>query len=197
MADLDKQTRTDGTSLVWVARLPFWRHRQLWQQLALALGLPLVLLLLFLLLLEWPPSVALLAVLGRVAFVVGGILLVLLALALLVVYAGGYQLEYHLDARGIGSRPHGKTARKNLWLNRSLIILGTLAGRPGAVGAGMLAQGHQREYVAWHQVARAQPNAQQHTITLYGRRQILMVIACEEDDYERVWEHVQDSMKNS
>lgn len=196
MTDADERTRVDQTSLVWVARLPFWQHRQLLQQLALALGLPLVFLLLFLLVLEWPPTVAMLAVLGRIALVVGGILLMLLVLALLVVYAGGYQLEYHLDARGIGSRPHGKTARKNQWLNRSLILLGTLAGRPGAVGAGMLAQGHQREYVTWHKVARAQPNPHQHTITLYGTRRIIMVIACEANDYQRVWEHVQAYTKN-
>ena len=177
-------------TLTWVARLPFWHHRQFLTQLALAFGIPLLLLLGLMVVLEWPPSAALLALLGRMVLIVGGILLVLLVVALLVMYAGGYWLEYHLDSQGISSRPHGKTARKNRWINRSLIVLGTLAGRPGAVGAGLLAQGHQREYVAWHRVARVQNNPRHHTIFLYGER-LLMVIACEARDYERVKAYIE------
>lgn len=187
-------THIESETLTWVARLPFWHHRQVLPQLALAFGLPLLFLLALMVVLEWPPSVALLALLGHIVLVVGGILLVLFVLGTSLVYAGGYWLEYHLDSKGIGSCPHGKTARKNRWVNRSLIIIGTLAGRPGAVGAGLLAQGHQREYVAWHDVSHAQSNPQHHTIALYGKRhskRLLMVVACDAEDYERVWQRVQ------
>lgn len=184
-------TNGDEETLTWVAKLPLWHHRQLWQQLALALGLPLLVLLGLMTVLEWPPSATMLRMLGRIVLVVGGILLFLVALGTYVVYAGGYWLEYELDAQGISSHPYGKTARKNNWINRSLIVLGSLTGRPGAVGAGLLAQGHQREYVAWHRVTRARTNSKHHIIYLYGKR-LLMVIGCEAADYERVLQCVKN-----
>ncbi|RMG24632.1 MAG: hypothetical protein D6724_05640 [Armatimonadetes bacterium] len=158
------------------------------QQLGLALGIPLVIVFLLLLALDWPPDVESLL---RSIKVVGGvgafIFFVLLPIALLVTFAGGYEMEYRLNERGIGGRTVGRTAKRNAIVNFLLI----LSGRPTAMGAGMAAQARQVEYVAWKDVQRVEADPKRRLITLKKGRWPLMVVACDEAHYDAVLQEAQ------
>lgn len=168
--------------LAWVAPFPIWRNRVVIQQLALVFVIPLLVLCAILAWILWPLDSEKLLLIGRILAITGGVFLALLVAGMAVVSAGGYEMEYRLNEQGIGGRPYGRTARKN-WLINVLLVL---SGRPTAMGAGMLAQSRQVEYVAWKDVDRLETDPRQRIIALYRGRRLLMVVACDDAHYEAV-----------
>jgi len=176
--------------LEWVAPFPIWHNRVVIQQLALVFIIPLLVLLAILVLILWPPDGEKLLLMGRIVAITGGIFLALLLAGTAVVSAGGYEMEYRVGEQGIGGRPHGRTARKNRLINLLLV----LSGRPSAMGAGMLAQSRQVEYVAWKDVGRIEADPRQRTIALYRGRRPLMVVACDDAHYEAVLQEARTAL---
>lgn len=175
-------TKDAPSHYCWVASRPILRDPLVLRQLGLVFIISLAVLLVIMAIIQWPWDQDTLRLLGGITLITGAIFLVLLPIGVAVIAAGGYQVEYRLDDEGIGGRPYGRTARKNAVVN----ILLVLSGQPWAMGAGMLAQSRQAEYAAWKDVDRVETDPRQRTITLYRVKRPLMVVACDEDHYERV-----------
>jgi hypothetical protein len=93
---------------------------------------------------------ALPTVLTIVAFTFGGIL----ALAVLVMalfFFNRMTLRFHLDSEGIKMATGDAKVRA---ANSAAIVLGVLAGKPGAVGAGLAGRSQERDSVKWSEVRR-------------------------------------------
>jgi hypothetical protein len=172
--------------LEWTARLNMLRSGLLMGQLGLALGIPIVLLGLLLIALDWPPDLSLLGSVLQVMGVVAGIFAALLAIVLGLVYRGGYDYHFVIDATGIRATTTGRTASTNRIVNTLLV----LSGRPSAAGAGMLAAGRQSEYVAWNDVSGFSVNERQRTITLKGGALPAMLVVCDAAHFPAVLEYV-------
>ncbi len=172
--------------LEWVSSLPFWHNPVVIQQLALVFVLPLVVLFGVLVLADWPLDAERLLFNSKIVLIVAAIFLVLM-IGVAVTFAGGYEMEYRLNDRGIGGRPYGRTSKKNAIVNFLLM----LSGRPTAMGAGMMAQARQVEYTAWKDVERVETDPQRRLITLKKGRRPLMVVACDEAHYDAVLQEAQ------
>lgn len=122
----------------------------------------------------------------RVAGLVAGIILVLLMIVLGLVYRGGYEYQYRIDAAGIRASTHGRTATTNHIVNVLLILVGGLS----ATGAGLMAASRQSQFIAWEQVTRIAVDERQRTITLLRGRRPLMLVACDAVRYPVVLEYV-------
>lgn len=170
----------------WTARLKMWRSGLLMGQLALVLGIPILLIGLLLIGLDWPPDMELLSSVLQVMAVVAAIFLVLLTLALGLIYRGGYDYHYIIDADGIRATTTGRTAQTNRIVNTLLM----LSGRPSAAGAGILAAARQDEYLAWSDVSAFSVDARQYTITLKSGPLPAMLVVCEAAQYSAVLEFV-------
>lgn len=189
MTKTRRESETEGTStpgarpsLEWDATLNLTRSRVVVRQLALAFGIPIIVLFILLLILGWPIDRKALQTALQIALIVAGIFAVLLLVVLTLVYRGGYQLRYTLNDGGIEGRPRGRTAATNTVAN----VLLMFSRRPGAVGAGLIAQSRQVECVAWDKVTGVDTDPNQRTITLLNGRRPLMVVACDEAHYEEV-----------
>jgi hypothetical protein len=170
----------------WTARLKMWRSSLVMGQLALVLGIPILLLGLLLIVLDWPPDIELISSVLQVMGIVAGIFLVLVTLALGLVYRGGYDYHYSINADGIRATTTGRTAKTNRIVNTLLM----LSGRPSAAGAGILAAARQDEYLAWSDVSAFSVDARQHTITLKSGPLPAMLVVCEAGQFSAVLEFV-------
>ena len=65
------------------------------------------------------------------------------AVAMLAVFGNRYMVRFLVDREGVGYESLSKRART---VNRAAIILGALAGSPGAMGAGLLASSQETGY---------------------------------------------------
>ncbi len=175
----------------WVARLPIWRNKVVVRQLAAVFVIPLLFLALVLAIVLWPPVGEQFLTLLKIVGITGGVYLVLMLLGTALIGLGGYEMVYRLDERGIGGRPHGRTAKRNRIINTLLM----LSGRPSAMGSGMLAQSRQAEYVAWRDVDRAEGDSKQRTVALYKGRRAVMVVACDEAHYATVLQRAQNATR--
>lgn len=170
----------------WTARLAMLRSRVLILQLSVALGIPMLCLGLFLIVLDWPPDrdliINVLSVLGGVF----AIMVVLLALALLLVYQGGYDYHYVIDAHGIRATTTGRTAKTNRVVNTLLM----LSGRPTEAGIGNLAAARQSEYLPWSEVSGFSVEANARIINLESGPLPSMIVACDAAHFAAVLEFI-------
>ncbi len=174
--------------LEWVAPMPFWHNTVVIQQLALVFVIPLVFLFGVLVVADWPLDAERWLFDGKIVLIAAAIFLVLMVIGVAVTFAGGYEVEYRTNDRGIGGRPRGRTAKKNALVNFLLM----LSGRPTAMGAGMMAQSRQVEYTAWKDVERVETDPRRRLITLKKGRRPLMVVACDEAHYDAVLQFAQN-----
>lgn len=78
----------------------------------------------------------------------------ILTLAVLVMglfFFNRMTLRYHLDAEGIKMATGDAKVRA---ASTAAIVLGTLAGKPGAVGAGLAGRSQERDSVQWSEIRR-------------------------------------------
>ena len=171
-----------AATMEWVGRLSILGNRAVMRQLILVCVIPLLLLGLLMTILTRPSNPAEWGAVGKVVLLTAAILLGLMAIAVLAIYGGGYEYRFRLDAEGIRCRPHGRTASKNRVINALL----RLSGNPTAVGAGMLAEARQQEYVAWREIDTVIADDRRRTLTLQRGRRPLMVVPCDEASYAAV-----------
>jgi hypothetical protein len=108
----------------------------------------------------------------------------------MALYRGYYEAEFVLNDRGALCRTQEKQARKNRAVNRLTVVLGLLSGRPAAVGAGMLAQARQSEYLEWGRIKKASFHPKGRTILLHGGFAETIALFCTEENYPEIEEFV-------
>lgn len=106
-----------------------------------------------------------LGVLGLFGAICAG-MIVLFVLVMLLFFGNRLEMAFRLDpdaAHALVASRRGRAA------NRAAVILGTLAGKPGVVGAGLLAQAQEHTRVDYARVRRARFSPSQRVISLGDR----------------------------
>ena len=116
------------------------------------------------------------------AAVAGGLWL-LGVLVMAVVFRGRYAVRYTLSDTGIRLETRSKAARV---ANRAVVVVGVLAGKPGAVGSGLIAQSQETQEVRWGGPLRVEASDADHVVTLRGPWRPLMVVQCTAGNYRDV-----------
>lgn len=170
----------------WRIRVPIFRSTLILKQLGLAIGLPFGIIAAVITL----PS-------GRSVYTLYALLLISLLLFLawlfvMLVYGGKYAVEYSADRGGVRCRTHAKQAKTNRIVNGLTVTLGLFAGRPSAVGAGLLAQSRQNEYLRWSQITKVKYKPKKSFILLRGGLAENMVLFCTSENYEKVVQFVME-----
>jgi len=75
-------------------------------------------------------------------------------------------------------------------LNRAAIVVGILAGKPGAAGAGLLAASQETGGIAWQDVRKVHEYPAQCVISLMNSWRVVLRLYCSPEDYPRVIELV-------
>jgi hypothetical protein len=135
----------EETLLAWDHRIRMLANPNLWRAFALVFGAPLMVL------------GAVLAVTAGwktgLTALVGGLVLfgaLWLIVGVIVDLMGGFRAHYAVTTRGLYFAS-GKGERRAA---QAASVIGLLAGKPGAAGAGLLAQSEQDAFIAWPDIAR-------------------------------------------
>jgi hypothetical protein len=128
---------------------------------------------------EWDAILPVFAVLG----LIGGALFGVGLLAMALVFRGKMRFRFTVSDELVGSELIDTTARA---VNRLTIVAGLLAGRPGAVGTGLIATSGEVTSLGWDGGFRATYDPRRRTITLRNGWRRLLVVYCTEQNYVAV-----------
>jgi hypothetical protein len=137
---------TEQLHLTWETRIRLLANPSIWNSMLLALGIPSVLLGLFLAFLAKRPEFILLVPLGALSILFGIFFLV----AVVIDLFGGFKVTFFLTTLGVRSVA-GKGAKA---ASTVAVLAGALAGKPGVVGAGILAESEQNVFIPWSAITK-------------------------------------------
>ena len=169
--------------LQWEIYVPIFRNRFFLRDAGLAIGIPFGIVVAFILI----------ASRGNVAgtdakYALGliGLLFLLSIILILIVYGGKYAPGFIVDEDGITNYTQEKHAKRNSIINRALIILGLISGRPSVVGTGMMANARQVVKIKWVNIRKARYYPNQNTILVWGGFAEKIAVFCTPDNYTHV-----------
>ncbi len=123
------------------------------------------------------------------AIVVG--LVVLGLLGALLVYGNRMTMRFRLDDKGIDT---AVIDRRSNAVSALLVLFAALAGRPGAMGTGILAATGKRQSATWKRISAARFRPRWRTVTLFDGWHTAAVLFCRPDNYEAVADRVRTEM---
>lgn len=124
----------------------------------------------------------------------GGISVALLVVGLLgmaLIYGNRMHMAFALDQEKAVSEI---ADRRNKAVSAAAIILGILARKPAAVGAGLITATDTRRSAAWRAVVSARFHPQFHAISLRNSWRTVIILFCTPANYERASAFVRDAM---
>jgi len=166
--------------LQWETSVPIFRNTIILKQMAIAIGIPFGLVV----------GILLIASRGEGAreYSLYGLALIaamfgLAYLVIMIAYGGKYQVGFVLDRAGVQCYTCARQARRNRVINGLTAILGILARRPAAAGAGILAASRQSTSLKWRDMRKTKFYPQQYTIVLHGGFAQQIAVFCTPDNY--------------
>jgi hypothetical protein len=137
--------------LSWETRIRILANPQVWKPLLLVFGIPSVLLGILMAVIAKRPEFALIVPLVALVFFLGIFVLV----AVVIDLFGGFKCYFFLTTLGVRS-VSGRGARA---ASTATVIAGLLAGNPGAIGTGLLAESEQNVFIPWQDITRIKVKA--------------------------------------
>lgn len=164
----------------WSIRLSLFRNPVILRQLGLAIGLPFGIIIAILALTAAKPPYLYYA-LGLI-----GLLFLLTALVLLIVFRGTYDVDFSVSEQGITGRMQEGQARRAGRINRAAVLLGLFAGNYTAAGAGMLAGARQSQTLTWGRVRKVTYKPRSRRITLHAALGGSLTLFCLPENYSAI-----------
>jgi hypothetical protein len=105
------------------------------------------------------------------------------ALAATLVYRNRVRMRFTLDDEAATAQVIDNRVRT---VNRLAILVGSLIGKPGAVGAGVLGEANKTTLAVWSAIAFVRPHPRWKAIALGNAWRTTLVLFCRSDNYEAV-----------
>ncbi|WP_316863179.1 hypothetical protein [uncultured Cohaesibacter sp.] len=176
------------TSLTWDIDVPLATNRVVLRQLSLIIIIPAAVVALFMLVLgiiDNEPAEM------KAAFYIFfggiGVLLFLVAVAVLLVFGNRMRMSFILDKDGVRSLVIDRKAS----VGRILAVLfGFLTINPTLAGAGLIAHGNRGRTTPWGDIRKLELLPDQKTIVLHGKRLVLDAVFCRDESFDEVLDFV-------
>lgn len=169
----------------WTISVPILHNSIILKQLGIAIGIPFGILIIFLMIGKAIYALILIAALFLLTY-----------LFIQIVWGGKYDVGFELDKTGIRSYTQAKQAKQNRVVNTLAIILGFLSGKPGAAGAGMLAQSKQDVFIRWRNIKKVKFLPGKNSVTLRGGLTENIAVFCTHENYSDVEAFIRSSLGN-
>jgi hypothetical protein len=114
--------------------------------------------------------------------VTGGLWLMGL-LVMVVIFRGKYDVRYTVTSRGVRCETIDKAAKA---ANRAAVVVGVLAGRPQAVGSGLIGLSRESEEAEWSGGFRVEVDQARSCLVLRNSWRTLMWIQCTPENFSLV-----------
>ncbi|MCL6545667.1 MAG: M48 family metalloprotease [Bryobacteraceae bacterium] len=176
--------------IVWTASIPLLTNRFILYDLGKVLGLTMVIVSLLMLV------ILAVSVSGRTlwsdywsfleifALVVAGLAVMFLAV-MLVFFGNRFVMRFRISADGIGWETRMRRAH---WSSRAAVVAGTLRGKPGVAGAGLIGASQESGTIGWHHVRRVRLHPELCTVSVMNRWRVLIRLFCSPENYQSVVE---------
>jgi hypothetical protein len=116
---------------------------------------------------------------------------VLFVLIMLLYFGNRLKLAFRIDAAGVAAQVVSRRARAG---NRLAVVLGTLAGNPGAVGAGLVARSQENIRIDFEDIRRVRYDAARGVISLRDKWFRHLRMYCPEGRYAEAARLVSDGL---
>ncbi len=184
------RTEDTGADIAWEYRIPVVTNAFLWYDVTktyvIAYVISVALMSVVFVLAGDPQSVIPIARIFALVF--AGLTAVSIPIAF-VWYANRIAVRFTLSPAGVR---YETLERKDKTLNRLLIVLALLLGRPGAAGTGLLAAGREMEFTKWTDVKKVKPHPALSVITLRSEWRVIQRLYCMPAQYQEIARYVQD-----
>ena len=177
-------------NITWQIDVPIFKNPLILSQLGIAVGIPFGLLAVILAISTGDIMIGV-----YILLIISG-LLFLTWLFMLAVYGGKYEAEFVLDNKGALCRTRSQQAKKNRIVNSLTIFLGLFAKRPGAAGAGILAQSRQEVLIRWNRITKVKYMPKSRTILIKSGWFDSIALFCSEENYSVIEQVVIDQTKH-
>jgi hypothetical protein len=124
--------------------------------------------------------------LGLSGLILLGFAVMIVAVAVLV-FGNRFPTHFALDSAGLSYRSLSGRSRK---LNRAALVIGILARKPGAAGAGLLAMSQEAGGIQWEKIYRIREYPAQRVLTIMNNWRVVVRLYCSPENYFRVAELV-------
>ncbi len=122
-----------------------------------------------------------------------GFVLICSIILILILLRNRFATHFVVASDGVRAGPTETQYRTNTRINRFLIILGILLGKPGAVGTGLISQASQSISIEWADVDRVKSFPNLRAIALYNSWRRLLVVYCKDEvTYETALRYARD-----
>lgn len=121
-----------------------------------------------------------------------GTALIIVSLMLMaLLFANRWRFRFTISEQGIRFETIDRTLCR---ANRLAVILGTLLGKPQAIGAGLIAQSQEVQEIKWSGKFRAVYRPASRVVILRNRWRNLMIIYCTPENYSDVAEIIRNNI---
>jgi len=114
--------------------------------------------------------------------IVAAAIWVVMVLVMLVFYGNRFYARFEVTSKGA----HYGVSTTQRKLNKVIVVLGILAGKPGVAGSGMLAQSQEEQFFAWSDVFRVDLDPRRRVVILRNTWRTLIRLYCTPENYEEV-----------
>lgn len=115
--------------------------------------------------------------------IVLGVIAVLYVLVALLFFGGRMHMHFEVDAKGASAAVADRRADR---ANTLAIVVGTIAGKPGVAGAGLLAASNSEQRIAWNAVAKVRYHRRWNAISLANSWRTMATLYCTAENYDAV-----------
>lgn len=122
--------------------------------------------------------------------IVGGLAL-LSFLIMVLLFGNRMRMAFAIDERGVVARVIDRRAKAT---NRLAFLMGMLAGRPGAAGAGLIAMSDEERSAVWSSIVEARYDSRHLTITLRNGWRPILHLFCSPENFREVADRVARSL---
>ena len=117
-----------------------------------------------------------------IVMILGGIAF-LFAMISLVFFTNRWPMAYALSSRGLTWQSKSTRGRR---ANRVAMLVGVLAGKPGMVGAGLLATSEEQGWMSWQTIRRVKAYPEQRVISIRNSWRVVIRLFCNPDNFDTV-----------
>lgn len=170
--------REPSAPITWEVEVNLFRQGRVLRELAMAFGGGIAFVAIFLVVLQWLDgrlTWEFLATVGKIALGLALLFSVLAIVAMWIMGGRAYPYVYMLDDEGIRVSVATRQRRRNALMYGLLFVVGLLRGRPGAVGAALLAKSREEEFVRWKDVRRIVVDGKTHSALVKHGHQRTMI----------------------
>lgn len=185
--------KTANKNITWDISVSILTNTIILKQLVIAFGIAIFLLVLFMFflgLIDGTLDLEYFAFLGKLFLYMFLGFCILTALGVLLLMGNRYGYTFTLDSKGIMEAAQPSQYRRNTFLNTLLVILSFFARNPGTMGAGVLAQSRQKQYIKWKEINKVEADPRRKAIILKKNRLTSMVVFCHTENFDTVYEAI-------